>query len=137
MELSKFEKLFLDQISQIFDVDSIIKEIKSRKLSDCNFLSDADVQYAFLQWLKDHLSSIESDASHFIREKPTHFDNALLRLEQDRLQDEYYAEMYGDGFREISEEEFKIMQKEMDPDYSIEDDFDGTPEEAVQAATYW
>ncbi len=132
MKIPKSDRTFLLAIEPYLNMDAVIAQLKQRKLNDCNFLSNADIRYAFLQWLKNHLESIENDASFFIRDNPKHFDK---HLDLDKLQ----VVDYDDGFPEMSEQELRQMAIDMDPDYdsALEDDFDGTPEEVASSALSW
>lgn len=124
MELSKSDKTFMETIMSLIDIDSVVAEIKSRKTSDSNFFTDDEVRFAFSQWLKHHLESIESDASYFIGENRKHFDK---HLDFDRIQEQScpWGEIESNYDQDL-EMEFRSLATNPEHFLVLEDESDST-----------
>ena len=130
-----FDKILESAISKLIDLDAITERLLATDCQQCSLFTHEQVKFAFLKWIEQHIESIEMQPEWFINHDFKHFDR---NLPFDELQDEHYPydeieSDYDQGLR------FEQMTLDMNPDNesSLEDDFDGTPEEAALAAINW
>ncbi|MDQ2096748.1 MAG: hypothetical protein QQW96_03775 [Tychonema bourrellyi B0820] len=123
--------MLADSIGQLIDLNEIADRLLATDCQQCSLFNHEEVKLAFLRWVQEHIDSIAEQPEWFLGKDPKNFNR---NLPFDKLQEDY-----DDGFPEMSDDELQIMQKQMDSDYNsaLEDDFDGTPEEAAESATYW
>ena len=126
--------MLADSIGKLINLDEIVDRLLATDCQQCSLFTHEQVKFAFLKWVEEHIESIEIDPEWFLSKEPKHF---YRNLPFDKLQ-----ENYDDGFAEMSIKDFVQMGNEMNPDFvddesALEDDFDGTPEEAAKVALSW
>ena len=122
----------------------------------CSLFTHEQVKLAFLKWIEHNLDSIEEQPEWFLNNEPKHFYRHLpfdelqeaTDLREYENDDEKYADMCAEMDARINSGEVSqdiheyIMHRirnknQIDNASSLEDEFDGTPEEAAIAAIYW
>ena len=155
-KLTAFDKMLADSIGKLIDLDAITERLLATDCQQCSLFTHEQVKLAFLKWIEHNLDSIEEQPEWFINQDLKHF---YRHLPFDDLQEatelreydseETYAEMCTEmdacmNSGEVSQDTHEyIMHRirnekpQIDNASSLEDDFDGTPEEAAIAAIYW
>ncbi len=112
------EKMLADAIGKLIDLDAITERLLATDCQQCSNFTHEQVKLAFLKWIEHNLDSIEEQPEWFLNNEPKHF---YRHLPFDELQ-------YATDLREYEQNEYES---------SLEDDFEGTPEQAAIAAIYW
>jgi hypothetical protein len=125
------EKILAESISKLIDLDAITERLLATDCQQCSNFTHEQVKFAFLKWIEQHIESIEMQPEWFINNEPKHFYRHLPFNDLQEATDlrEYdYKEMY---------EAMASEGEQLDNESLLEDDFDGTPEEAALAAINW
>lgn len=152
-------KVLLKFMEQVVNLDEVIDRLQATDCQNCSMFSKEQVKFAFLKWIEQHIESIETDPEWFINHNFKHFYRNLpfdelvemidLReYEQNEGFDEQYeehcAEMdakvkSGDRSQDVLDYiAYKNQNKSQPWDASsLEDDFEGTAEEAAVNAINW
>ncbi len=128
--LNVYNDMLVDSIGKLIDLDAITERLLATDCQQCSLFTHEQVKLAFLKWIEHNLDSIEEQPEWFLNNEPRHF---YRHLSFDELQE-------ATDLREYDYEEmYEAMAGEGNPDNesSLEDDFEGTPEEAAIAAIYW
>ena len=155
-EPTAFDKMLADSIGKLIDLDAITERLLATDCQQCSLFTHEQVKLAFLKWIEHNLDSIEEQPEWFINQDLKHF---YRHLPFDDLQEatelreydseETYAEMCADmdariNSGELSQDTYEYIahinrNQEPQPDNasSLEDDFEGTPEQAAIVAIYW
>ena len=160
-----FDKMLADSIGKLIDLDAITERLLATDCQQCSLFTHEQVKLAFLKWIEHNLDSIEEQPEWFLNNEPQHFYRHLPFDElQDATElreydyeetyseledDEKYRNMCADMDARINSGELtqdtheyimhRIQNEKPQPDNesSLEDDFEGTPEEAAIVAIYW
>ncbi|MEG4302405.1 hypothetical protein [Microcoleus sp. D3_18a_C4] len=156
-----FDNMLADAIGKLIDLDPIVDRLLATDCQQCSMFTHEQVKFAFLKWIEHNLDSIEMQPEWFIHQEPKHFyrhlpfddlqeatdlreyDYAEIYCELDDNDDkEYTAEM--DKSARINSREIakhiarqSKMRSQFDNESLLEDDFEGTPEEAAKSAINW
>lgn len=123
-------EILADSIGKLIDLDAITERLLATDCQQCSMFTHEQVKLAFLKWIEQHIDSIEEQPDWFINNEPKHF---YRHLPFDELQEATDLREY--DYREM----YEAMAIEGNPDNEsfLENDFDGTPEEAALAAINW
>ena len=127
--LNVYNDMLVDSIGKLIDLDAITERLLATDCQQCSLFTHEQVKLAFLKWIEHNLDSIEESPEWFLNNEPKHF---YRHLPFDELQE-------ATDLREYDYEEmYEAMASEGNPDNEslLEDDFDGTPEQAAIAAIY-
>jgi hypothetical protein len=130
------DKMLLDSIGKLIDLDAIIDRLQAIDCQQCAAFTNEQVKFAFLKWIENHLESIEMQPEWFINKDFKHFNKHLPELDGTYFPDQEYDQE--SVYEEIgAAHEAGLFDNEFDNESAIEDDFEGTPESAAKTATYW
>ncbi|MEG3981858.1 hypothetical protein QUA08_13890 [Microcoleus sp. T3B2] len=156
-----FDKMLAESIGKLIDLNAITERLLATDCQQCSMFSHEQVKYAFLKWLEQHIDSIEMQSEWFINEEPKHFYRHLpfddLQEATDLREYDYeetYCELDDNDDKEYTAEMDKSarinsreiakhiasqskMRSQFDNESLLEDDFEGTPEEAAKSALNW
>jgi hypothetical protein len=152
-----FDKMLAESIGKLIDLDAIVDRLQAVDCQQCSMFSHEQVKYAFLKWLEQHIDSIEDQPEWFLNNEPKHFyrhlpfddlQSATELREYEESDDEKYRNMCAEMDARINSgdcsqdtEEYIAYknrnQEQFDNESLLEDDFEGTPEQAAIKAIYW
>lgn len=127
------DKMLESAIGKLIDLDAIVARLQAVDCQGCAPFTESQVKFAFLKWIEEHIESIEMQPEWFINQDFKHFDR---NLPFDDLQEgtDLREYDYEETYAEISAAREAGL---FDNEPQLEDDFDGTPEQAAKTATYW
>ena len=127
-----YDKMLADAIGKLIDVDAIVERLQALDCQQCAAFTESQVKLAFLKWIENHIESIETDPEWFINRDFKHFSKHLPELDGAYFPEEEY------DLESVYEEIGAAHDAgEFDNESLLEDDFEGTPEQAAIEATYW
>lgn len=157
-----FNKMLGESIGKLIDLDAITERLLATDCQQCSLFTHEQVKHAFLKWIEHNLDSIEEQPEWFLNNEPKHFyrhlpfddlQEATELREYEEDDDEKYKNMCAEMDARINQgeisqdtweyiahknlEKSNLEKPQFDNESSLEDDFEGTPEEAAIAAIYW
>lgn len=128
------DKMLEEAIGKLINLDAITERLLAIDCQQCSLFTHEQVKFAFLKWIEQRIESIEEQPEWFLNNEPKHFNR---HLPFDELQEATDLREIESGYDQGIE--FELMRQEMNPDNEsfLEDDFEGTPEEAAKSAINW
>ncbi|MEG4907016.1 hypothetical protein QUA85_11355 [Microcoleus sp. F8-C4] len=145
-----FDRMFEQVIGKVLNLDEIIERLQATDCQNCAPFTTEQVKFAFLKWLQNNLDSIEMQPEWFINQEPKHFERYLPELDNGYFPEEDYdqgvlheeqiahdaAQFQLDSQLAAVNLAAKLAATDHQPS-QLEDDFDGTPQQAALAALDW
>ncbi|MEG4084882.1 hypothetical protein [Microcoleus sp. POL10_C6] len=125
------DRILLEAIGKLINLDEIVDRLQALDHQQCSLFTADQVKFAFLKWIENHLESIELQPEWFLNKDFKHFDR---HLPFDDLQDAIELREYDP---ESIYEEIGVAHEAGLFDSPLEDDFEGTPQEAAINALSW
>lgn len=131
-KLTVSDKMLADAIGKLINLNEIVERLLATDCQQCSLFTHEQVKFAFLKWIEEHIESIEMQPEWFIHKDFKHFSKHLPDLDG-----AYFPEQEYD-LESVYEEIGTAHEAGLfDNESLLEDDFEGTPEEAAKSAINW